>query len=232
MRALYAVIGAGGQGRNTMGDAESDPFHDPTMGTVEHELLFVVDGRPADQPLAVTSAEGVTVNGRRVISKAEFMAYEGRKFFSVAINDYEARRRLATELSGIGCKPFTVRALTAITATSSTIGEGAILSDYCVLKANAKVGKFFHGYVLSHVGHDAIVGDFVTAAPKAAILGSVVIEDDVFIGSGATIMQSMPDKPIVIGKGAVIGMGAVVTRSVAPHEVVAGVPAKPLRKTV
>ncbi len=49
----------------------------------------------------------------------------------------------------------------------------------------------------------------------------VVIEDDVMIGSGATVLPAD-----VIGKGALIGAGAVVNKNVAPYEIVAGVPAK------
>ena len=41
------------------------------------------------------------------------------------------------------------------------------------------------------------------------------------IGSGATILCGL-----TIGEGALVGAGAVVTRDVAPHAVVAGVPAR------
>ena len=44
------------------------------------------------------------------------------------------------------------------------------------------------------------------------------------IGSGAVILCG-----VTIGAGALVGAGAVVTRDVAPHEVVAGVPARMLR---
>jgi acetyltransferase-like isoleucine patch superfamily enzyme len=49
----------------------------------------------------------------------------------------------------------------------------------------------------------------------------VVIEDDVWIGSKATILDG-----VTIGTGAVIGAGAVVTRSVPPCAIAAGVPAR------
>lgn len=52
----------------------------------------------------------------------------------------------------------------------------------------------------------------------------VHIGHDVWIGHGAVIMPG-----ITIGNGAVIGANSVVTRDVAPFEIVAGVPAKPLR---
>jgi acetyltransferase-like isoleucine patch superfamily enzyme len=51
------------------------------------------------------------------------------------------------------------------------------------------------------------------------------IEDDVWIGTHSVILPG-----VVIGNGAVIGAGAIVTRDVPPLTVVAGVPAKILRK--
>lgn len=49
----------------------------------------------------------------------------------------------------------------------------------------------------------------------------VVIGDDVWIGSRAMILDG-----VTIGKGAVVGAGAVVTKSVPPYAIVAGVPAR------
>ncbi len=51
--------------------------------------------------------------------------------------------------------------------------------------------------------------------------GDVIIEDDVFIGMGAIICNS-----VRIGKGAVIGAGAVVTKNIPPYQVWAGNPAR------
>lgn len=51
--------------------------------------------------------------------------------------------------------------------------------------------------------------------------GTVVIEEDVWIGANCVIT---PD--VRIGRGAVVGAGAVVTHDVAPFSIVGGVPAK------
>ena len=54
----------------------------------------------------------------------------------------------------------------------------------------------------------------------------LVIEDDVWIGHYAVILPNCK----FIGRGAIIGAGAIVTKNVAPYSVVAGNPARMLRK--
>ena len=60
---------------------------------------------------------------------------------------------------------------------------------------------------------------------QGAICKGIVIEDNVWIGANATVLDS-----VHIGSGAVIGAGAVVIRDVEANTVVAGVPAKEIRK--
>jgi acetyltransferase-like isoleucine patch superfamily enzyme len=52
----------------------------------------------------------------------------------------------------------------------------------------------------------------------------VVIEDDVWVGTGAIIL-----KGVTIGTGSVVAAGAVVAKSVPPYTIVGGVPAKPIK---
>jgi len=59
---------------------------------------------------------------------------------------------------------------------------------------------------------------------EAISKGNIVVEDDVWIGYGATILSG-----VHIGQGAVVAAGAVVTKDVPPYAIVGGVPAKVIK---
>jgi maltose O-acetyltransferase len=82
------------------------------------------------------------------------------------------------------------------------------------------------------------IGENVSISPEVTVLTAshgvndpqfrvevrpVVMEDHVWIGTRAMIMPG-----VTLGRGSVVAAGAVVTRSVPPLTVVAGVPAKPV----
>lgn len=87
------------------------------------------------------------------------------------------------------------------------------------------------------------VGNYASIAPLAVLVASshpnfspvrklvgskrakVVIEDGAWIGSHAVVLPG-----VRIGKCSVVGAGAIVTKNVPPYTVVAGVPAKVVRK--
>lgn len=60
---------------------------------------------------------------------------------------------------------------------------------------------------------------------EALSKGGIVLEDDVWIGYGSTILDG-----VHIGRGGVVAAGAVVAKDVEPYAVVGGVPAKLIKK--
>lgn len=73
-----------------------------------------------------------------------------------------------------------------------------------------------------------LVGRFMKSVPELEKrpeddLG-VNIEDDVWVGTRAIILHG-----VTIGRGAIVAAGSVVTKSVPPYAIVAGVPARVIR---
>jgi 2,3,4,5-tetrahydropyridine-2,6-dicarboxylate N-succinyltransferase len=84
-----------------------------------------------------------------------------------------------------------------------------------VLGGRATVGKN------CHIGAGAVLAGVVE--PASAV--PVIIEDDVMIGANAVVLEGCR-----VGKGAVVAAGAIVVSDVEPDTVVAGVPAKVLKR--
>ena len=59
---------------------------------------------------------------------------------------------------------------------------------------------------------------------EATSRGNVVVDDDVWIGYGSTIMSGLH-----IGQGAIVAAGSVVTKDVPPYAIVGGIPAKVIK---
>jgi lipopolysaccharide O-acetyltransferase len=100
---------------------------------------------------------------------------------------------------------------------SITIGKGAAIGDRTFI---ADHGHDHMSYLETAL-EDGVEPEFGWGVTQAL---PVVIGPAVHIGCGAVILPG-----VTIGEGAVVGANSVVSRSVPPYTVVAGVPAKPLR---
>lgn len=77
-----------------------------------------------------------------------------------------------------------------------------------------------------------VIGEGVAVEPGCVLMHGVTVQrgegtrigPGCFVGAGATVLAG-----VTVGEGAVVGAGAVVTHSVHGGDVVAGVPARPLR---
>lgn len=108
------------------------------------------------------------------------------------------------------------------------IGNKSSLNPYCVLYGHGGLDVGNHVRIATHVvivasNHRIDASDKLITEQGVSAKG-IVIEDDVWIGAGATILDG-----VRVGRGAVIAAGAVVTRNVPDNAVVAGVPAQELR---
>jgi UDP-2-acetamido-3-amino-2,3-dideoxy-glucuronate N-acetyltransferase len=127
------------------------------------------------------------------------------------------------------------------------IGDNTKIGTFVEVQKNAVVGKNCkiqsHTFICEGVliGDEAFIGHGVTFVndkyPRAVNTdGSLQSEADwkvaptkvdrgASIGSGATILCD-----VTIGEGAIVGSGSVVTRDVPPYTIVAGNPAKIIRR--
>lgn len=167
----------------------------------------------------------------RYCFKAPFLGNEKNYKFSkgdnvvIAIADYKIREKLYLELKSKGVLFPNVIHKSCFISKSLIISEGAVLCPFVTLTSNCKIGINFQANIYSYIAHDCVIGNNVTFAPSVKCNGNVIIEDNVYIGTGAIIHQGKPGKPLVIGANSVIAAGSVVTKSVKKNTTVFGSPA-------
>ena len=106
-----------------------------------------------------------------------------------------------------------------------TLGKGNVICGGCVLTTDITIKDFVILNLSCTVGHDAIIESFCSFMPTVNISGTTVIDEGVYIGTGASIINK-----VRIHAYTVIGAGSVVTRDIPPRVLAAGVPAKVKKK--
>lgn len=105
------------------------------------------------------------------------------------------------------------------------IGDNCSVNVYSVLYGHGglKIGNnvlIAGGNMIIPNNHNFISRD-KTIIEQGATAKGIVIEDDVWIGHGCTILDG-----ITLAQGTVVAAGSVVTKTTEPYSVVAGIPAR------
>lgn len=214
MQNLIGVFGSGGFGKQVM------PLVKAQYSELKSDDLVFIDD--------ITELK--TLMGHKILRYKDFLAHPSSvKKVTIAIADNRAREKLLNQLIADNIEIITVKAHTAQISEYSTIATGGTLANFTCIFENTRIGESFHINIYSYVGHDCIIGNYVTFGPRVSCNGHVHIHDNVYIGTGAIIKEGTADKPLVIGEGAFIGMGALVTKDVPPGAVAVGKPARAIQ---
>ncbi len=103
----------------------------------------------------------------------------------------------------------------AVINIGAVVGERTMIDMNAVLGARAVIGRN------CHIGAGAVIAG-VLEPPS---LKPVVIADNVLVGANAVVLEG-----VRVGRGSVVAAGAVVTKSVPAGAVVAGVPARVIKR--
>lgn len=117
----------------------------------------------------------------------------------------------------------------AIIREHVTIGSNAVVMMGAVINIGAEIGENTMIDINAVIGGRGIVGKNCHIGAGAVVAGIVepasatptVVEDDVFIGANAVLLEG-----VRVAKGSVVAAGAVVVDDVPPNVVVAGIPAR------
>jgi sugar O-acyltransferase (sialic acid O-acetyltransferase NeuD family) len=114
---------------------------------------------------------------------------------------------------------------TASVSAMARLGHGCVVLQHVTIASHVTVGN--HVIILpnSILSHDDVVGDHTAIAGGVCVSGGVRIGRACYLGTASSIIGN-----VSLGDRCLVGMGSVVLRNVAAGHVVAGNPARVLRR--
>lgn len=138
----------------------------------------------------------------------------------LAVGSPQGRQRMRESLPGQTHYPTLVHPRAKV-HRSTTLGEGSIVCEGCIVTCDIQIGRHVNLDRMTTIGHDSILGDFVTAAPAVVVSGNCTVGALTYLGTNSCLREK-----ISVPEGSVIGMGAVVVASPATRGVYVGNPAR------
>lgn len=203
------VYGAGGMGRELMWQLSEG---------CDFNLLGFVDDAPEKQ--------GTFINNYPVVGNTQWLLERKEKTaVAVAVANPTIRKKIAETLKANRNIVFpNIIASDAKISEFVEMGEGCIICYGNVITVNIKIGDFFLSNRCNTIGHDCVIGDYVTLNPMVSVSGTVTIKGYTDIGAGTNIIQGK-----TIGSDVIIGAGSVVVKDIPDSCTAVGVPAVPIK---
>lgn len=136
-------------------------------------------------------------------------------FYSARMSAY---RRLGVR---IGADSNILMATEMQHAADLIIGTNTVINQHCLLDGRGGLMIGSNVNISSHVLIVAGIHDIQDGEGFFGSVKSITIEDYVWLCTRCTILAG-----VTVGRGAIVAAGAVVTKSVEPYTIVAGVPAR------
>lgn len=191
-------------------------------GSAQFEVLAYIDD--------FRGGQGFSVEGTPIITLENWRKQFPNVPCAIAIGDPGVRRSIASKVKNAGGVFCSLYEIGGWVSPTITVGEGSLICPSpTYVGPRTKIGDHVMIMPFGTVGHDCVIGNYVTICPSANVSGHVIIEDGAFIGVGATIANGSAHKPLRIGGDAIICAGAVVLKSIRAGATVAGNPAEDLR---
>ncbi|MGJ8665824.1 MAG: acetyltransferase [Patiriisocius sp.] len=204
------IIGAGGFGREVKCLIDDINKVEKTFNI----LGFIDDG----------ISPGTNIHEYKVLGGVDYLnSLEKKPCVVIAIGTPSIKQRIFNRLKKFEF-PSIVHPSVSLNGTNITIEEGCILSKGCILTCDIKLGKFTILNLSCTIGHDTLIHPFSSFMPSVNISGEVTINEAVYVGTGAKIINDLN-----IGKNTIIGAGAVVSKSLPENCTAVGIPAKPIK---
>lgn len=206
-----AIIGAGGFGREVK--MLIDHINQKER---QFELVGFYDDKHYDHP----------INGIPYLGKIEKINEADETLcIAVAIGDPKTKKKIIESISNPNIEfPNLIHPSVIIGQDNVKLGKGNIICAGVIITVDIEIEDFVILNLSCTVGHDTKIKNYSSFMPTVNISGEVVINEAVYVGTGAKIINLLE-----IGENTIVGAGAVVYKSLPANCTAVGIPAKPIK---
>lgn len=152
------------------------------------------------------------------------------KKYLLTMGDNDIRCQLTEKIISLGGNvPSLIHPTSVVSRFANIAKVGVYISAFTHIQADTKIGQgtvILSGVNVSHTNN---IGNYCFLAGGVTIGAYTTVEDHVFIGQGALSISGKVGK---IGTHAYVGARALLTKSVEAYSIVAGSPARIVKKTI
>ncbi|MCY1662982.1 acetyltransferase [Chryseobacterium sp. SL1] len=206
-----AIIGAGGFGREVKMLIDQINEKSP-----EYEIIGFYDDKEHQE----------FINGIPYLGKIENInSFTQHLFLAIAIGDPLTKKKILNTIKNQNIEfPNLIHPSVIIGKDNVVLGKGNIICAGSIITVDIIIEDFVILNLACTVGHDTQIKNFCSFMPTVNISGEVVINENVYVGTGAKIINLLE-----IGENSIIGAGAVVAKNIPANCTAVGIPAKPIK---
>jgi sugar O-acyltransferase (sialic acid O-acetyltransferase NeuD family) len=182
-------------------------------------FLGFIDDNPK---LENSNFQGYTIFSRNILKK-----FPDAKVLAVPGNPHNFKSR-GNIIDGLNLKPHqAMNAIhhSAVVSAFASIGENVLIMPGVVIMPNVSIGNHVCVLPNSVIHHGSVINDYNLIGANVTIAGNVQLGPGSYIGSGSSIKNDLR-----IGPRTLVGMGSVVLKNFEGDMVIAGCPAKSIKR--
>jgi len=140
-------------------------------------------------------------------------------------NNFWDRNQIYSNIENQVSKFVTIIHPSSVISKTASIGVGTVISSNVTIGPNTKIGDFVVILPNSVVNHDVKIENYSVIASGVNIAGNTSIGSCCYLGAGSIIRENL-----TIEERCLIGMGSVILTNVSKNSVMAGNPAKKIKR--
>lgn len=210
-----AIIGAGGFGREVKCLIED--INNSTQQLEKYNIIgFYDDG----------VEKGTKIHNHVVLGKvSDVNNYSKSLDVVVAIGTPKTKKNVISSITNKLIQyPNLIHPSVIKSKNNVVLGKGNIITAGCILTCDITIENFVILNLACTVGHDTLIKSYSSFMPSVNISGEVVINEQVYVGTGVKIINQLE-----IGFNTIVGAGALVSKTLPENCTAVGIPAKPIK---